>query len=1376
MFRTGSMSRVWTVELVGPRSPAQIHIPTESSPGGEWYETSYTPDDTWTDGLAGAGFDRLANVGVPVSGGTAILQLDFGDDDSGETGAADTEPGWTTITLSDSGTSVNDITVEILPLGNIPLDDRDRDAPVDNPPSLTIDQLFDDFIFARSQTDGTGLELHLQGLSPGQPYEVTLWSFDTGSIGNRVSTWYEVSGDTPVEIEGNYEFDGTLAPRSDLDNTMTARLTASANGELRIEGRRNGGTSYGVFLNALQVVVPSISSAIEHDLAPTMPESATSAQLRSSFELPADFQVDELRLQMQYDSAFVAYLNGVEVARRNAPGDVGTPLPHDAMATSERAVDQVLVAESIDLTAFRGQLRDGGPNVLALHGLNSAAGDTDFLIRPQLIARSIGQQQTRYFSTPTPGEPNGGEAFLGLVDDTTFSIDRGFYQTPLQVAITTATPGASLIYTLDGSLPSESNGTRIDATSSSVSPTATVDIDTTTYLRAVAVKSDYLPSNVDTQTYIFLDDVIQQHIEPGGDPSYPATWQSSSYRADYDMDPEIVQQWNDDNPDLQDTGIRQALMSLPTMSIVMQHDDLWDSSRGIYPRAQSQGTFWQRPGSIEYFDPSTGEEFQVNAGIQIHGGASRDNERTKKHSFRLLFREDFGGPSELQYPLFKDSSKENINTVVLKSFFTDGFPTRTITGRYSPLDSQYLRDTWMRDVRLAMGGLDAHSEYVHLYINGLYWGLYSPTERPDDAFMSEYLGGAREDYDIVKDFNELFRGNKTAWNEMFQIADGGLASDEAYQRIQGNNPDGTPNPDLPNYLDVDDLIDYMILHLYAGAEDWPHHNFYAARDREGETNGFRFFTWDQEIVLDGRFRDRTNVSDAFSPARLYARLRQNEEFRVRFGDRVYQHLFNDGALTVENAQQLWMRRADQIEAAIIAESARWGDAREGEVRQIDSGGPRVTIPTMTVDLWRAERDNVRDNYLPRSHELAVTRFQQDDLFPTVDPPTFSQRGGFISSQTSLVFTGSGAIYYTLDGSDPRQTGGQVSPQAILYEGPFQLTTDAVVKVRSLQGDQWSAIDQVSFEVDKVPAAADNLRVVEIHYHPAGDANTEFLELVNVSPQIVSLTGVTVTTAVEFDFEQSPQQSLQPGGRILLVEDMAAFQSAYPQAVAAVAGVYQGSLSNTGETIRVVGLGGQLIQEVTYDDELDLGWPPAPDGGGPSLQAINPRVNCGPSNCNWRPSAVDGGTPAEPEYPVGDSNLDRMFNSSDLVQVFQAGRYETPTPHDADWAQGDWNGDRDFNSSDLVMAFQSGLYEAGARLASSAGPAAVPIAHPQPVASRPVNLRFAPLPRRSMFRAESTTEQRRRVRHIDTVFQFPNMWDEPWEIGGRIRAAKDRGSV
>ncbi|MCA9171308.1 MAG: chitobiase/beta-hexosaminidase C-terminal domain-containing protein, partial [Planctomycetales bacterium] len=731
-------------EFIRSDSSAQLFVPTDNSLSSSWTSPEFDAG-SWSSVTAGVGYDRTPSQGAPILGGNAILNIDFDDDDSGEQGADNTEAGWTQMTLSDGTLTVNGIQVTISAVGGVPLQDRDRSSPTDNPPSLTFDQIYDDFIYAASQTNGAGLEVHLAGLTPGQEYDVSLWSFDSGSSAPRVSDWTEVSGPEPVAIETSYTFDGTEPPTSDFAATMSAKLTASATGELRIQGVRNGGTSFGVFLNAIQVVAPTLEAAIVTDISAQMGPTDTSALLRIPFPYPADFAPDELHLDVAYDSGFVAYLNGTEIARRNAPAD--PVLPYDATAQSERTVSAALTTERIDLSSVSSLLAVGD-NVLAFQALNSGAGDFDFLLNPQLTAIQYGATTSRYFSQPTPGAENLGETFLGVVADPEFSIKRGFYTEPQSLTIHSDSPGASIIYTLDGSLPTPTHGTRVDAASPQTMPDATVTISTTSYVRALVVQDEYLSTAVETQTYIFLDDVLNQTIEPAvGEPVYPATWQSTAYRADYNMDPDVVATWDDNNPANTDTGIREALLSIPTMSIVMDHDDLWGSRAGIYPRAQSQGTIWQRAGSLEYIDPVSGDQFQVNAGVQMHGGASRDNERTKKHSFRLLFNERFGGPSELNYPLFGDSSLESINTFVLKSFFTDGFPTRTATGRYSPLDSQYMRDTWMRDVRNAMGGLDAHSDYVHLYINGLYWGLYSPTERPDDAFAVAYLGGERDDFD-----------------------------------------------------------------------------------------------------------------------------------------------------------------------------------------------------------------------------------------------------------------------------------------------------------------------------------------------------------------------------------------------------------------------------------------------------------------------------------------------------------------------------------------------------------------------------------------------------------------------------------------------------
>ncbi len=70
---------------------------------------------------------------------------------------------------------------------------------------------------------------------------------------------------------------------------------------------------------------------------------------------------------------------------------------------------------------------------------------------------------------------------------------------------------------------------------------------------------------------------------------------------------------------------------------------------------------------------------------------------------------------------------------------------------------------------------------------------------------------------------------------------------------------------------------------------------------------------------------------------------------------------------------------------------------------------------------------------------------------------------------------------------------------------------------------------------------------------------------------------------------------------------------------------------------------------------------------------------------------------------GDANKDGEFNSSDLIEVFRAGKYEDDIDNNSYWTEGDWNSDGDFDTSDLVVAFESGGYEQGPRIAANAVP-------------------------------------------------------------------------
>ena len=315
----------------------------------------------------------------------------------------------------------------------------------------------------------------------------------------------------------------------------------------------------------------------------------SSILLRAPFALESLEGIESLRLWMRFDGGFVAYLNGVEVARAGAP-DV---LDGDAQASSPRGDrDAIAAFTTFDVDPA---LLSAGDNVLAVHGLADSQNAERYLISPVLEASVSGPADV-YFLQPTPGEPNAVEYAERVVRDTEFSVDRGYYDGTIDVAVTTPTPGAIIRYTLDGSAPSASHGELY---------TAPLTIETTTVLRAVAVRNRALPSDVDTQTYLFLEGENGVLRQPSRPPGYPSVW--AGVPSDFEMDPEIV-----NHPSYRDT-IAADLRSLPALSVVLDRADFIE----MYNNPQARGFGAEHPTSVELFDGPGGEEFQVDAGMRI---------------------------------------------------------------------------------------------------------------------------------------------------------------------------------------------------------------------------------------------------------------------------------------------------------------------------------------------------------------------------------------------------------------------------------------------------------------------------------------------------------------------------------------------------------------------------------------------------------------------------------------------------------------------------------------------------------------------------------------------------------------------------------------
>jgi lamin tail-like protein/CotH protein/K319-like protein/chitobiase/beta-hexosaminidase-like protein len=840
-----------------------------------------------------------------------------------------------------------------------------------------------------------------------------------------------------------------------------------------------------------------------------------------------------------------------------------------------------------------------------------------------------GENTWYYFTNPTKGTPNDPSGLADQVADTKFSPDRGFYTSPFYVTITTATPGATIYFTTDDTWPIDSNWNPTGTAQTYDEVTNKPYITTTTNLRAVAVKDGNLPTNIDTQTYIFLNDVLNQPTNPAG---YPSQWISGNdvITGDYQVDPDIVNNFNPAN------NLTVAdMQAVPTIVVSMPKDDWFQTGHGLYVTESLDGM--EYVCSFEYFDPEgSGLNLQQNCAMAMQGGISDGGTslgrwKTPKLSNRPRFKTQTdngtstGGPSKLRAEIFPDSPVKDFDTVVLDGVLNHSWLHSDFNQRNTV---KYVQDQGVADLHNAMlPGHSPHGSYAHVYINTLYWGMYYIHERPDHSWAAETFGGEKEEYDAVKHGNDDVTGD-----DIINDGVGGDSITVNWNTMKSAADNATTNPADPDYLsdwqlveshlDIDNLITYLLSHWFAPVDDWPDKNWYATHREGGQ---WRFHTWDAEHSFEG-----TNRVGA-CPHDIHSSMSSHPEYKMRWADHIHKHFHHDGVLSYPQAKDLYQTRVTQADQAIRGESARWGDYRQPT-------SPHTRSQWLGVDTqdgsYFTNRSSTVEGWL-------------SGLYPTTEPPDFRingspMYGGYVFSGNTLTMTnpnGSGTIYYTLNGNDPRLPGGAVNTAggASAYGPVIPLTHSIRVKARVLNGGEWSALSDAVFALSGVK---ENLRITELMFHPldppAGNADAEFIELKNISTtDTINLNLVSFTNGVDLEL---PYLQLGPGAITVVIKDLTAFESQYSTGgITIVPDVYTGSLDNGGERIELVDALGQPIHNFRYDDDWYLGT----DGEGLSLNIRDPyniNLNDWDQRGGWKASSVFKGTPGLDDEGVGQGDV------------------------------------------------------------------------------------------------------------------------------------------
>lgn len=436
-----------------------------------------------------------------------------------------------------------------------------------------------------------------------------------------------------------------------------------------------------------------------------------------------------------------------------------------------------------------------------------------------------------------------------------------------------------------------------------------------------------------------------------------------------------------------------------------------------------------------------------------------------------------------------------------------------------------------------------------------------------------------------------------------------------------------PQTGYQAYLDPDSFIDHWWLVEFAKNIDGYRLSTFMFKDKGGKLNLGPI--WDYNLSLgNADYAEGWKTNGWYWPLvgtsdyPWFPRLFQDPDFTQRHADRW--GTLRTTTLTTSNVLQVINSLTNQLAEAQVRNFQRW--------------------PSFGRYIW--PNWYIGNNY---EDEIGFLKRWVTGRLAWIDTtvvkwPEMTPAAGYHPDGVTVTLKSNFPVFYTVDGTDPRASGGTLSPSARNYVLPVSLTNNTRFIARARNGSRWSPPVTATFVVT-IPT----VKVSELMYHPVDDPNGvydsaefEFLEVRNVGDEPVSLPGLVLSQGIQFTFPTNAG-SLLPHEHVVVVRNTNAFALRYGDG-ARVFGEYSGRLDNAGERVVLTGAWGEPIDDLTYDDA----WEPPTDGGGYSLTRSFPVGG-------WQSSAVVGGTPGWADGPASDWRALRLGRSSgsDLVFTFAA---------------------------------------------------------------------------------------------------------------------------
>ncbi|MBN1116789.1 MAG: CotH kinase family protein [Bacteroidales bacterium] len=941
----------------------------------------------------------------------------------------------------------------------------------------------------------------------------------------------------------------------------------------------------------------------------------TSIYLRKEFEISNLSKTNSALLHVDYDDGFVAYINGLEVARANL-GDAGSEVAYDQFTSLDREAQmwQGGQPELFDISAFLNVLNTG-TNLFCVEVHNVGASSSDLSIIPFLsfgktvldegdnavsdflnLGRSVPhtnfklksegetiflsnslaeiidsvssvvippdysygkvtgtESEYGYFANPTPGSVNEYLVYQMLTDDSiVFSKKGGYYQSTISLSLSALVEG-QIYYTVDGTDPSEN---------SVLYSGEEISVSGNTIVRARILKEGYLSGNINSRTYFF------------------------DHHAD-----------------------------LPVICLSTDPNNLWDYNNGMYvlgPNAESSDPHfganywmdWEKPMNIELYDEDGNMVINQLSGAKIFGAWSRARDQK---SFAFFARKNYG-KNKFSYPLFKQKDLSEYKSFIIRNSGNDW-------------DNAYMRDGLITDLTSHLGVDYQAFQPVVAYLNAEYWGMYNMREKVNEDYLEANRGIDADEFNILENEGIIVEGTNEGYLELldFLETNSSLANKADYDYVASK-------------IDIDNFIKYQLIEIYVGNNDWPGNNIkYYNTNSEGSK--FKWILYDTDFgfgLYDAGDYSRNFIDFALAPNNsawpnpewstlLFRRLVTNLEFRNNFINQMA-----DNINTTFQADNI-NRHVDSIKNLVKDEMVyhlpRWNQSYNDWGYQVerlkDWGDNRIDYA----------RQHIRTTFnLSAQHVIGLS--------------VSNKSMGRIRLNTikpDLPFSG---VYFR---------DVPVEIEAIPLPG---------YKFSHWEGDVNSANRVLKYNPEKnvwinavfEEAAEEDVSLVinEINYNSSQNVNpSDWIEIYNNSNTTANIGGYVFTDSeIDSGYGIPEGTVLNAGAYLVLSKNISNFEEVFPD-VKNVIGEFDFGLSSKGDELRLYNANYEVMDAVDYLSTSP--WPLEANGTGATLELMAASMDNGKAEswiANTRifgtPGQKNSGTSVLPEINIEDNN-DIQFN-------------------------------------------------------------------------------------------------------------------------------------